>query len=71
MRSLYDPQKEGRISLALQALLQGQIQSLRAAACSYDIPYTTLNKRYHGITPRRDTQPNSQKLTRMEEEVLL
>jgi hypothetical protein len=71
MRSSYDPQKEGRILLAIQAVNSGQIKSLKAAARSYDVPYTTLNERYHGILSRRDSQPNSRKLTDTEEEVLL
>jgi hypothetical protein len=35
----YDAQKEGRISLALQAFLQGYFKSLRAAASSYNVSH--------------------------------
>jgi hypothetical protein len=71
MRLSYDAQKEGRISLAIQAINQGQIKSLKAAARSYDVPYSTLQTRYHGTLARPNSQPNSKKLTSVEEEVLL
>jgi hypothetical protein len=51
MQSSYDTQKEGRISLALQAFLQGQFKSLRAAALAYDVPRVTLARRYRSILP--------------------
>jgi hypothetical protein len=61
------PYKEGRILLAIQAIKQGQIQSIRATAASYDIPYTTLYRRIHGTASRRDSAPNSCKLSPYEE----
>ena len=62
---------EGRISLALHSLRTSQSKSLRAAAKVYDVPYTTLNKRYHGIYLRQETRHPACKLTQTEEEVLL
>jgi|SRR5450432_1981325 len=59
--------KEGRILLAIQAVKQGQFQSIRAATTSYDIPRTTLRRRINGMTSRRDSIPNSRKLTPKEE----
>src|SRR5450432_4244789 len=59
--------QEGRILLAMQALKLGHIKSIRAAAASYDIAYTTLQNRIHGIPSRRDSLPNSRKLTPEEE----
>jgi hypothetical protein len=35
-------QKEGRIALAMQALKQGHISNIHAAAQTYDIPDKTL-----------------------------
>ena len=63
--------QEGRILLAIHAIKQGQFQSVRAAAASYDIPRTTLRDRIHGMTSRRDSIPNSQKLTSYEESALI
>jgi len=34
--------KEGRILLAIRAFQNGQFSSIRAAACAYDIPRSTL-----------------------------
>ena len=39
---------EGRIVLAVQAIKKGQIQNIRAAAESYDIPWETLRDRLNG-----------------------
>lgn len=64
-------QTEGRVSLALQAYVTHQIPSLRNAASTYDVPYTTLYRRYTGVLPRRETAPRSRKLTNDEEQVLL
>ena len=62
---------EGRIALAIQALHSNRFQSLRAAAKAYDVPYTSLNRRYSGIRSRRETRSAACKLTQNEEEVLL
>ena len=63
--------QEGRILLAIQSIKQGHIQSIRAAAMSYDVPEATLRRRAHGITSRRDSTPNSRKLTPYEESALI
>ena len=59
--------QEGRILLAIQSLKQGQTQSVRAAATSYDISKLTLRSRINRIPSRRDSLPNSRKLTPIEE----
>jgi hypothetical protein len=64
-------QQEGRIALALAALKQGQLSSIRGAAKSYDIPFTTLYHRIHGQLARRDTRPSNCKLTDTEESTLV
>jgi hypothetical protein len=64
-------QKEGRITLAMQAFKQGYISSLRAAAKAYDVPETTLRGHVKGICARRDTVPINQKLTTTEESTLV
>jgi hypothetical protein len=63
--------QEGRILLAKQAIKQGQIQSIRAAAASYDVYLETLRRRVNGIPSRRDSPPNSRKLTLCEEEAII
>ncbi|KFY92753.1 hypothetical protein V500_04042, partial [Pseudogymnoascus sp. VKM F-4518 (FW-2643)] len=63
--------QEGRIVLAIQAIKQGHIQSVWAAATSYDVPYSTLYRRFCGMTSRRDSTPNSRKLTPYEESALV
>lgn len=68
MESIY---KEGQISLAINAINQAQIQSERVAAKTYDVPRTTLQRRRDGIPSRRDCEPNSKKLTKLEESVII
>ena len=63
--------QEDRIVLAIQAIKQGHIQSVWAAATSYDVPYSTLYRRLRGMTSRRDSIPNSRKLTPYEELALV
>ena len=62
---------EGRIALAIQAFRLQQCKSLRAAAKSYDVPYSTLQERHQGIRPKRETRPATCKLTQTEENVFL
>jgi hypothetical protein len=54
MDPLRATQQEGRIALALAALKQGKCASIRGAAESYDVPYTTLRRRVHGQIARCD-----------------
>ncbi|KFY96618.1 hypothetical protein V500_02352, partial [Pseudogymnoascus sp. VKM F-4518 (FW-2643)] len=51
--------QEDRILLAIQAIKQGNCQTIQAAAVSYDVPRTTLSDRIHGMASRRDSTPNS------------
>ena len=59
--------KEGRILLAMQAIDKGQIRSVRAAASIYNIPPETLRRRIKGQPSRRDSTPNSRRLSSQEE----
>jgi hypothetical protein len=63
--------QEGRIILAIKALKEGNIESIRAAEMSYDVPFESLRMRLNGITSRRDSTPNSRKLTPYEESALV
>jgi hypothetical protein len=59
--------QEGCILLATQAIKLNQFKSIRAATISYDLIPRTLERRIHGMTSRRDSIPNSRKLTPIEE----
>ncbi|KFZ02368.1 hypothetical protein V500_00241 [Pseudogymnoascus sp. VKM F-4518 (FW-2643)] len=63
--------QEGRIILAIKALKEGNIKSIRAAAMSYDVLFELLRTRLNGVTSRRDSTPNSRKLTLYEESALV
>ena len=64
-------QQEGRIALAMDALKQGHLTSVRGAAKSYDVVHSTLQRRVHGRPARRDSRPTNRKLTDMEESTLV
>jgi len=65
------PPVEARVILALEAMKSDEKLGLRAAAKHYDVPYTTLHRRRAGRHARRDTSPNSRKLTKLEEEAIV
>ena len=63
-------EQEGRILLAIQAIKNQEIASIRQAALYYNVPKSTLYTRLHGTTNRSETRANSHKLTEIEEESL-
>ena len=62
---------EADIHLATSALNAGQIQTERRAAGTFKVSRATLHRRRAGTLARRDCQPNSKKLTQLEEEVIV
>ena len=60
---------EADVQLAISSIASKQIQSNKHAAVLYNIAETTLRRRRAGRPARRDCQPNSKKLTTLEEEV--
>ena len=64
-------QNEANIHLALEAFKKGQIGTIGAVARAYKVSRMTLTRRLEGTMSRRDTTPNSRKLTPTEEESLL
>ena len=60
-----------RIALAIKATNGLQNYSERHAAKLYDVSRRTLRRRRVGTTSRRDTQPNSSRLTKSEEEAII
>jgi hypothetical protein len=62
---------EASIQLTISSLDRKQFTSVRAAAQTFSVPRTTLRNRRAGTLSRRDCQPNSKKLTTIEEEVIV
>jgi hypothetical protein len=62
--------KEARLILALQALQNDNKLSERAAAKIYNVDRRTLARRRTGKPARRDTTPNSRRLTDSEEKAI-
>jgi hypothetical protein len=64
-------EREGKILLAIKAYNAGRFQSLRRAANTYDVPYTSLRHRYAGMPARRDSTPNCKRLSESEEQTVI
>ena len=64
-------QQEGRIALVVNALKQGHFTSIRGAAKSYNVPFTTLRHRVRGQLAQRDIRPPNYKLTSIEKSTLV
>ncbi|KAG9605252.1 hypothetical protein KCU77_g1178, partial [Aureobasidium melanogenum] len=62
---------ESKIQLDLQAIKQDATLSQRRAAELYSVSRSTLGNRLAGTTSRRDCEPNSMKLTKTEETVIV
>jgi hypothetical protein len=62
---------EGNINLALQAMQNDPTLSARAVGKIFTCSHHKLSSRKLGIQPRRDISANSQKLTNLEELVLV
>ena len=62
---------EADIQLAILSINTKQLRGNRAAAAMYSVAETTLRRRRAGTLARRDCQPNSRKLTQLEEQVIV
>jgi hypothetical protein len=62
---------EARIILAIEAIRTSKILSRRKAAEIYNIPESTLRLRMNSATPLPERRPAVQKLTEMEEEIIV
>ncbi len=62
---------EAQLNLALEALKRDTTLSIRAAAKIYGAPKTTILRRRNDQLSRRDTMPNSRKLTDLEESTII
>jgi len=63
--------QEGRLLLSIRAIDLFQLQSVRQAAATFNVPKSTLYRRRAGIPSRRDCEANSKKLNKMEESALI
>jgi hypothetical protein len=62
---------KGEIYIAISNIASKQIQSVRRAAAVYRVPRSTLQDRRAGTRPRRDCEPNTKRLTKLEEEAIV
>jgi len=62
---------EARVNLALEAIQTNENLSIRDAAKIYDVSNRTIRRRRDGHPTRRDSIPNSRKLTELEEETII
>ena len=65
------PLKENQIIIALEVMKRDPSLGVRRAAALYGVPRTTLTRRQSGTLSRRDSPPNSKKLTKTEEETII
>ena len=64
-------EREDAVTNAINAIRDGQVRSVRAAACAYGIPRTTLQDRLHGATDHSMASETTQKLTSEQEKCLV
>jgi hypothetical protein len=70
-RNVQQAYSEGDIVLAISDIILKQIQSTKRAAAIYNVPRTTVRRRRAGQRSQRDCEPNSKRLTELEEEVII
>jgi hypothetical protein len=62
---------ESTLQLAVQATIEDRDESERRVVTAFSVPRTTVRRRRQGALSRRDREPNSKKLTKVEEEALV
>ena len=70
-RNVQKTYTEGSLQLAILAIKQDEIESERRAAAAYDVPRSTIQARRAGALSRRDREPNSERLTKLDEESIV
>jgi hypothetical protein len=63
--------RESDMTLALNTLRMAPHLKISKVARIHNVPRTTLSAQYYGRTSRHNTQPNSRKLTSLEESVIV
>jgi hypothetical protein len=71
LRNAQQTYTKGDITLAILDLTSKQIQSEKRATTIYSVPRTTVQDRRARRRPRRDYEPNSKRLTKLEEEAII
>jgi hypothetical protein len=71
LRNTQRTYNEGNIQLAILDINSHQFQSNARAAAIYNVPRRTLVDRRAGRRSRRDCEPNSKRLTNLEEEAIV
>ena len=66
-----DPEKLGRLKLAIRAVRTDQISSVRKAARLYNISFSTLQRRVYSIQQFSIANRTKRKLIETEEQTLL
>jgi hypothetical protein len=64
-------EQEGRIQLAIQAVKNNQIQSIRRAAEVYNVPESTLRGRFKGNSFQAELRNHMHRLTETQEATLI
>jgi hypothetical protein len=62
---------EADVQLAILDLQRKQIKSIRLAEEVYEVPQTTIRRRRDRTRSRRDCEPKSKRLTKLEEEAIV
>jgi hypothetical protein len=62
---------EGDIILAISNITSNKALSVKRAAAIYNVPRTTVRRRRARQRSRRDCEPNSKRLTKLEEEAIV
>ena len=70
-RNVQKAYTEGDLFLAISDLNSKQLRSERHAVAVYNAPKSTIYYRRAGRRPQRDCEPNSKRLTKLEEEVII
>ena len=65
------PPNEGDILLAISSINRSQIQSVRQAVLTFNVPKSTLRSQRTRVSLRYNYQPKLKKLTKLEEEVII
>ena len=62
---------KGDIQLAIEDIKSQRVKSENCAATIFKVPQTTIQDQRAGRRPQRDCEPNSKRLTKLEEEVIV
>jgi hypothetical protein len=62
---------ESTLQLAIQATIEDRDESERHVVAAFSVPRTTVHQQRQGALSWRDREPNSKKLTKLEEEALV